>query len=403
MRFYGSLAPLEYTVSPSVTLRKGKDEPVKRRHPWIFSGAIDKKSPDIKDGDLVTIYSSNQDPLGVGFYTSSSIAVKVLSFGKGAAKRPVEEIIAWHLHEAALLRNTLGLLDHPLTTAYRLANAEGDQLPGLIIDIYNDIAVMQTHSPGMYRLRAAIAKILLELKDIKIKHVLCCDESSENGKKEWISEPGPEKTIISENGHRFHIDLINGQKTGFFLDQRMNRSLIGSLVKDRSVLNVCSYTGGFSIYALKGGACQVTSLDVSKDALALAHENAVLNGLGDRHSIVIADCFEYLTDTPPNFDCIVLDPPAFAKHRGAVKNALKGYRTLNRLGFQALSKGGLLATFSCSQLVSSQEFESAVLSGAIDCGKTVRVLYHLHQAPCHPTSIHHPEGPYLKGLILEVR
>lgn len=391
-----------------ITLRKGKEEPLQRKHPWVFSGAIDKKPDTLQDGDPVQVVGADKEVLGIGFYSPSSISVKIIGFGKEAGKRSVTELLAGHISNAIALRSTLGLLQDPDTNAFRLVNAEGDNLPGLIVDLYNDTAVIQAHSEGMHKVRHEIAKNISSHNDLTIRNIVCTREGhrsngDENPPLEPLLGEMPTLVMMRENGLQFYVDVARGQKTGFFLDQRNNRALIGSLCKDRKVLNVCSYTGGFSIYALSHGASEVTSLDLSKEALTLAEKNVALNGFSSNHKIIARDCFEYLTNCPDHYDCIILDPPAFAKHRNATKNALNGYRSLNRLAIEKLAPRGILATFSCSQLISRDEFEQAAMSAAIESGKDVKVLYKLSQAPCHPTSIFHPEGPYLKGLVLEVQ
>jgi 23S rRNA (cytosine1962-C5)-methyltransferase len=324
---------------------------------------------------------------------------------------PEEAILLQERIASALrLRATLGLLGNPSTTGFRLVHGEGDSLPGLVIDVYGEIAVVQCHSAGMWRLREEISGILrqeplLGLADVIFRRVEEQIEEEEGSKAAAATTlvPDPPKLVsFSENGLRFLADVSGGQKTGFFLDQRDNRARVGELAKGRRVLNAFCYTGAFSVYAFKGGAESVVSIDASKPAIDLCRQNVVANFASAHHHPEVADCFTYLTQIPDTFDLIVLDPPAFAKHQRAVQRGLRGYETINALALKKIQPGGILLTFSCSQLISRELFRDAVMKAAAAAGRFVRIIETLHQAPCHPTSIFHPEGDYLKGLALVV-
>jgi 23S rRNA (cytosine1962-C5)-methyltransferase len=384
-------------MTKTITLKPTKERSAKRFHPWIFSGAISRAPNDLQDGDIVKVVSADDEVLGYGFFGSSSISVKLCSFGD----QPLTPSL-WHerISSAFKLRSALNLTGSKETTMYRLVNAEGDYLPGLIIDVYGNAAVVHCHHAGYeafeQEILAALNKVAPFLDIIYWKNV---GGESEGGK--YIKGSKPEKHIALENGNSFAIDWESGQKTGFFIDQRGNRKLIGELSKNRKVLNAFSYSGGFSIYSLKNGATLVDSVDSSEKATQLCNENIELNKLTN-HKAIKADCLTYLRDIEGKYDLIVLDPPAFAKHKNAVDGALSGYRDINRLAFKALPSGGILATFSCSQLVSKDMFQESVFSAAAQVGKSVQIIYRLSQSEDHPVSIYHREGEYLKGLVLRV-
>ena len=398
------------TTHPRIFLRRGKEESLLRRHPWIFSGAIGRvecPSDTIAEGEIVDVHTAAGDFIARGHYQIGSIAVRVLTF----AQEPIDA--AWwraRIRSACEVRRTLGLIGNAATTCYRLVHGEGDSLPGLVIDIYGTTAVVQCHSVGMYRSRMQIAEALREVYGERLAAVY--DKSSQTvpykaglnavdgylmGK---VATPTQE---VSENGHRFLVNWEEGQKTGFFLDQRCNRELVERYAAGRTVLNTFCYTGGFSVYAAAGGAKEVCSVDASERAVQLADENMRLN-FGDSfpHTTLACDAVEYLKQIGDRYDLIILDPPAFAKHRGALRNALKGYTRLNVKGFQRIRKGGILFTFSCSQVVSKEHFRQAVFTAAAQAGRKVRILHQLHQPADHPINIYHPEGEYLKGLVLYV-
>ena len=396
---------LEHSL-PRIILRPGKEKSLQRRHPWVFSGAIARKDKDLRDGDIVEVYDAQRQYLATGHYQPTTIAVRVFSFEQRDIDRDF-----WRekLLNAIAFRKSI-LLPNPQTNMYRLVNGEGDGMPGLIIDAYNRHLVMQVHSMGMYRLRKTLAELLAELlpdtKAICLKTAIETAEdeevATENG---WIYGQPDEAVIASEHGILFKIDILNGQKTGFFLDQRESRAMVGELAKGHTVLNMFSYSGGFSLYALRGGAQHVDSVDISQKAIDLVEENVRLMG-GDfagRHNAVCEDVFAYLDRMPDYYyDLIVLDPPAFAKHHRVKEQGIKGYRNINRKTMEKIRPGGLLFTFSCSQAISRDDFQTLVFSAAALAGKNVRVVSRLQHAPCHPVSIYHPEGDYLKGLLVEV-
>ena len=388
-----------------IVLKSGKDQSLKRFHPWVFSGAVKKIYGTVSEGDIVSVYSNQDEFLGLGHYQIGSIAVRVFSFTE---VNPDRDFWKSKLEEAYRLRAALGLTDSQQTNVYRLVHAEGDGMPGLIIDIYNGTAVMQMHSIGMFQIRMQLAEILKEIMGDKLKAVF--DKSSktipfkagiEATDGFILGESSPE--MVTENGLHFNVDWVEGQKTGFFLDQRDNRQLLSQYSKDRDVLNMFCYTGGFSFYAMKGGARSVHSVDSSGKAIDLTRENVELNYPDDkRHEAIVADAFDFLKDIKDKYDLIVLDPPAFAKHREALGHALQGYKRINAKAFEQIRPGGILFTFSCSQVVSKEKFREAVFSGAAIAGRTVRILHQMTQPADHPVSIYHPEGEYLKGLVLYV-
>lgn len=388
-----------------ITLKKGKEESLNRSHPWVFSGAIANRPEQIEEGDLVTVKSSKGEILGVGHFQIGSIMVRMLEFG---TDRLPEDFYPTRLTSAYRLRKTLGLIREDNTT-YRLVHAEGDFLPGLIVDIYGDTAVMQAHSPGIHKDRDIIAEALVSIPEARIRNIYYKSETTlpfmahldpQNG----YIVGGFDGNIALENGLKFNIDWLKGQKTGFFVDQRENRALLERFVAGKSVLNMFCYTGGFSVYAMRGGARKVVSVDSSAKAIALTEANVMLNFEDtSRHEAVATDAFRYLAEMPEGeFDVIILDPPAFAKHRNALKNGLIGYRKLNTKAFEKIKSGGILFTFSCSQVVSREAFRLAVFSAAVQAGRKVRILHQLTQPADHPINICHPEGEYLKGLVLYV-
>ena len=387
------------------TLRRGKAESLKRFHPWVFSGAIDRCDGKPQEGDLVRVVSHEGEVLGYGHCQIGSIAVRMLTFCNETV-----DAAFWQqrLAEAFRMRKTLRLSGRADNDIYRLVHGEGDRLPGLIVDVYGRTAVMQAHSVGMHVNRETIAKALVAASGGLIDNVYYKSETTLPYKADLHGENGfllgnDEGNVATENGLRFHIDWLNGQKTGFFVDQRENRSLLEHYAPGRQVLNMFCYTGGFSVYALRGGAELVHSVDASAKAIELTRANVELNFPGDlRHEAYTADAFKYLEEAGNNYDLIVLDPPAFAKHRDALRNALKGYTRLNVMAFRKIKPGGILFTFSCSQAVSKEQFRLAVFTAATQSGRHVRILHQLHQPADHPINIYHPEGEYLKGLVLYV-
>ncbi len=391
------------TTYPTITLRRGKEESLDRFHPWVFSGAIGRLPENLEEGDLVRIVTSDGRVIGVGHYQIGSIAVRVLAFDD------IEIDDAFYrtsIERAAALRRALGL-QRPDNTAYRLVHGEGDFLPGLVVDVYGDTAVVQAHSPGMHYARHTVAQALVDVAGIT--NVYYKSETTLPYKarldpvNDYLIGRATDCTAL-ENGLRFNIDWLRGQKTGFFVDQRDNRSLLEHYSRGRRVLNMFCYTGGFSVYALRGGAVKVDSVDSSAKAISLTEANVAMNfGPDAPHSAYAVDAFKYLDSTPEgSYDLIVLDPPAFAKHRNALRNALRGYQRLNAAGIAKVAPGGIVFTFSCSQAVSREQFRLAVFSAAAQTGRRVRILHQLTQPADHPVNIYHPEGEYLKGLILYV-
>lgn len=384
----------------AVILKRGKEESLRRFHPWVFSGAIQRADDCIEEGEKVRVLTENGDFIAVGHAQAGSIAVRVLSFSDVALDDAFWE---QRLRSALQMRVAIG---HNADSAFRLVHGEGDNLPGLIIDCYGQTAVMQAHSIGMHLDRFDIARALVNVSEGKIAHIYYKSETTlpfmepTNG----FLYGGTSENIATENGLRFRIDWLKGQKTGFFIDQRDNRLLLQHYAQGRSVLNMFCYTGGFSVYAMRGGAKLVHSVDSSAKAIELTRQNVELNFPGDaRHEAFCEDAFKYLESQPKGaYDLIVLDPPAFAKHRGALHNALKGYTRLNMKGFQAIRPGGILFTFSCSQVVTKDHFRNAVFTAAAQARRNVRILHQLHQPADHPINIYHPEGEYLKGLVLYV-
>ncbi|NDW08417.1 class I SAM-dependent rRNA methyltransferase [Dysgonomonas sp. 520] len=390
-----------------ITLKPKKEEALQRFHPWIFSGAIDKRDQGLAEGDIVNVYSSKGDFLATGHYQIGSIEVRVLSFVEREIDRDY-----WNEKIAVAydLRKAIGVVADN-NNAYRLVHGEGDNLPGLIVDIYADTAVMQSHSVGMHMNRMDICEALKNVLGDTIQNIYYKSETTLPFKANLDSENGylfgGKDTVNDEaieNGLKFRADWLKGQKTGFFVDQRDNRSLLEKYAKDRSVLNMFCYTGGFSFYAMRGGAKAVHSVDSSGKAIMLTEQNVKLNfGDDPRHKAFAEDAFKYLGNmNRGDYDLIVLDPPAFAKHRGAIKNALQGYKRLNAVAFDKIAKGGIVFTFSCSQVISKDMFRMAVFSAAAMSGRSVKILHQMTQPADHPINIYHPEGEYLKGLVLYV-
>ena len=389
----------------TIKLKPGKEESVLRRHPWIFSGAIASLSAGLNEGDLVTVTDSRGDVLGTGHYQIGSIAVRMLEFNSSALP---DDFFMQRLESAFRLRETLGLI-RPDNDCYRLVHGEGDFLPGLVVDIYGDTAVMQAHSPGMHMARGEVADALTMLPGARIRNVYYKSDTTLPFKAGLDAENGYligqyDGNIATENGLQFNIDWLKGQKTGFFVDQRENRALLEKFARGKRVLNMFCYTGGFSVYAMRGGALQVDSVDSSAKAVSLTEANIQLNFPDDpRHHAYTEDAFKFLSDMKKDeYDLIILDPPAFAKHRGAIKNGLIGYRRLNTRAFEKIKPGGILFTFSCSQAISRDMFRMAVFTASVKAGRRVRILHQLSQPADHPVDIAHPEGEYLKGLVLEV-
>ena len=388
-----------------IILKKGKEESLQRFHPWVFSGAISHGDDTIEEGDLVTVFSHNGTLIGNGHYQIGSIAVRMLTFDDTAIDCAFFE---QRLRDALRVRQSLGLMRDD-NNAFRLVHGEGDFLPGLVIDIYGNTAVMQAHSPGMHFSRDLIAQALTHLPDNLVRNVYYKSETTLPYKAHLDPQNdyiigSYDTDVAMENGLKFHVDWLKGQKTGFFVDQRENRRLLEQYSKNRKVLNMFCYTGGFSFYAMRGGAQLVHSVDSSAKAISLTDENVRLNFPDDsRHEAFAEDAFKFLDNMAQDaYDLIILDPPAFAKHKSALRNALIGYRKLNAKAFEKIAPGGILFTFSCSQAVNKEQFRLAVFSAAAQSRRRVRILHQLTQPADHPINIYHPEGEYLKGLVLYV-
>ena len=389
----------------TIVLKRGKESSLLRYHPWIFSGAILRADEGIEEGEFVRVVTEKGDFIAVGHAQVGSITVRVLSF---------EDIEIDHsfwcerLQSALEMRKAIGLADNGSNNTYRLVHGEGDNLPGLVIDCYGRTAVMQAHSVGMHVCRHDICKALVEVMGDRIQNVYYKSETTlpykaDLGQENGFLVGGSEENIAIENGLKFRVDWLRGQKTGFFVDQRENRQLLEQYSRGRSVLNMFCYTGGFSVYAMRGGAELVHSVDSSAKAIELTNQNVALNFPNNtRHEAICEDAFKFLDSNENQYDLIILDPPAFAKHRGALHNALKGYTRLNLHGFKSIKSGGILFTFSCSQVVTKDQFRNAVFTAAAQAGRRVRILHQLHQPADHPINIYHPEGEYLKGLVLYV-
>jgi 23S rRNA (cytosine1962-C5)-methyltransferase len=390
---------------PKVILKSGKDQSVRRYHPWIFSGAIKKIIGHVNEGDLVYVTDNKDEFLAIGHYQIGSIAVRIISF----EEKEIDDAF-WKdkIERAYQLRKMTGLATSETNNVYRLVHAEGDGLPGLIIDFYNGTVVIQMHSIGMYLNREHIVNALKEILGDKLTAVYDKSESTIPFKSEIEAKNGylfgeSSEKVVLEYGNKFKINWEEGQKTGFFIDQRENRKLLAEYSKGRSVLNVFGYTGGFSVYAMKGDAKLVHSVDSSKKAIDLTNENIELNFEDtSRHEAFAVDAFEYLNNIENKYDLIILDPPAFAKHQNVLHNALQGYKRLNIKAIEQIKPGGILFTFSCSQVVSKENFRKTIFTAAANTGRNVRILHQLNQPVDHPISVYHPESEYLKGLVVYV-
>lgn len=391
-----------------IILKKGKEEAVRRFHPWIFSGAIHRMEGKVQDGDLVEVIDFKNQFLATGYYNDGSISVRILSFEK-----ELIDAAFWvkRIQNAYDYRHKIGLIGSDETNCYRLIHAEGDGLPGLIIDIYGEVAVVQCHSIGMHRQIEAIKTALMTVFKEHLKAIY--DKSSETLPPQYVSQNDlkndylwgemPTPLTVFENKNAFAIDWITGQKTGFFLDQRDNRDLLSRYVKDKTVLNAFCYSGGFSIYALKAGAKFVHSVDISQKAIDLTDKNVEINRPFDgEHSSLAADVMQFLKDNKSIYDVMIVDPPAFAKSIAKRHNAVQAYKRLNAMALRQITEGGILFTFSCSQVVDRQLFYDTIVAASIEAGRKVRVMHHLTQPADHPVNIFHPEGSYLKGLVLYV-
>ena len=389
----------------NIYLKKGKEDSLKRFHPWVFSGAISHLDENIEEGDTVRVITADGEFIAIGHFQIGSIAVRVLSFEDididGAFWRK-------RLSSALTMRQNIGIADNPDNNTYRLVHGEGDNLPGLVVDCYGKTAVMQAHSVGMHVCRNEIARALVDVMGDRIKHVYYKSETTLPykaglGQENGFIYGGCDDNVAVENGLKFHVDWLKGQKTGFFVDQRENRLLLERYAKDKTVLNMFCYTGGFSFYAMRGNARLVHSVDSSAKAIELTNANVELNFPGDsRHEAFCEDAFKFLDTADGKYDLIILDPPAFAKHRVALHYALKGYTRLNVKALERIKSGGILFTFSCSQVVTKDNFRNAVFTAAALAKRNVRILHQLHQPADHPINIYHPEGEYLKGLVLYV-
>lgn len=387
-----------------IHLKRGKEDSLRRFHPWIFSGAIQSMSEEPAEGEVVKVFTNENEYIATGHYQIGSIMVRVLSFSdEGIDQAFYERKLAIALD----VRRSIGVIQEDNNT-YRLVHGEGDNLPGLVIDIYGATAVMQAHSVGMHQDRMMIAQALKTVMGDELHNIYYKSETTLPYKAELEQENGfilggDTNDIAVENGMKFHVDWLRGQKTGFFVDQRDNRSLLQRYSRGRNVLNMFCYTGGFSFYAMRGGASLVHSVDSSQKAVDLTNANISINFPGDaRHTAYAEDAFKFLDKMDTPYDLIVLDPPAFAKHKDALRNALKGYTRLNKRAFEKIQPGGILFTFSCSQAVNKDQFRTAVFTAAASAGRNVRILHQLHQPADHPINIYHPEGEYLKGLVLYV-
>jgi 23S rRNA (cytosine1962-C5)-methyltransferase len=389
----------------TLVLKPGKEKSVLRKHPWIFSGAINKflGNEEPENGELVSVEDAKGNFLAVGHYQKATISVRIISF----IKQKIDDAF-WRekLNSAYALRKTANLVKNKHTNIYRLVHAEGDGLPGLIIDIYGNTAVMQCHSAGMYKVREQIAQQLVELAIVSNVYDKSAESLSKNtgitAENAYLIKNTPIETNFLENNLQFYIDWEAGQKTGFFIDQRNNRALLEKYSNNKNVLNTFCYTGGFSVYALRGGAKKVVSVDYSEKAIELTNKNVNLNKYTN-HKAITTDAFAYLKEITENeFDLIILDPPAFAKHQKSKHNAIQGYKRLNKIALQKIQSGGILFTFSCSQVITPDIFYKTIYSAALETGRNIRILHKLGQPEDHPVNIYHPEGEYLKGLVLYV-
>lgn len=398
------------TEYKTIYLKKGKEDSLTRKHPWIFSGAISRCDDNMEEGEVVRVMSGKGDFIAIGHWQIGSIAIRVLSFDDVAIDG---EFYENKLSIALDVRKSIGLLrggndidEKNINTTYRLVHGEGDGLPGLVIDMYDGTAVMQAHSIGMHVHRHIIAESLKKVMGEELKAVYYKSETTLPFKADLGQENGfligkSTNDVAHENGLKFHIDWLKGQKTGFFIDQRDNRALLEQYSKGRRVLNMFCYTGGFSVYSMRGGAELVHSVDSSSKAVELVNKNIALNFPGDtRHQAFAADAFKFLDEMASNYDLVILDPPAFAKHRDALKQALRGYTKLNAKAMEKMPSGSILFTFSCSQAVNKEQFRTAIFAAALQTGRQIRILHQLHQPADHPININHPEGEYLKGLVV---
>ena len=388
-----------------IILKAGKEQSVKRFHPWIFSGAIDTVQEGTEEGECVRVYSSGRECLGIGHYQPGSIAVRMLSFRYA---EPSSEFWKIKFEKALKLRIRAGLYNGGNTNVFRLVNGEGDGFPGLIADFYNDAVVLQPHSAGMYRIIDQLTLVLKKIFGRGLNTVYCKsplpEKSGEGERKSGEHLIGDQnETIVNENGNRFRVNWVDGQKTGFFIDQRDNRSLLQRYSADRRVLNMFGYTGGFSVYALRGGANSVHTVDSSARAIGLAGENIEMNFPGDkRNKSICSQVFDFFSESRHKYDIIILDPPAYAKNLKSANNALQAYKRLNARAMEFILPGGMLFTFSCSQVVTREQFRQAVFSAALQSAREIRIVHHLSQPADHPVNIYHPEGEYLKGLVLQI-
>nr|NQU93260.1 class I SAM-dependent rRNA methyltransferase [Bacteroidota bacterium] len=392
------------TTFPKVTLKSGRDRSVRRFHLWIFSGAIKKIEGGPEDGDTVEVFSNSGEYLATGHFQNGSIMIRIFSFEQTDAGEAF-----WHskLNTAINYRKQLGFFDNPGTNIFRLIHGEGDRLPGLIADYYNGVVVLQAHSVGMYRMRSLFSKIITDILNLRVIAIYDKSSSTLNiaGKEAGNNflYGKADNAIVKEYGNQFEIDFIGGQKTGFFIDQRENRRLLQNYCSGKKVANIFSYTGGFSVYAARGNATLIDSVDASENAIEIARINMNENsGKNTSHRFYCDDAFDFLNNATEKYDVIILDPPAFAKHQNATKNALKAYRRINEMAIRMMASPGILFTFSCSQVISRDDFRIAVFAAAATTGRQVRILHQLTQPPDHPINIYHPEGEYLKGLVLYV-
>lgn len=389
-----------------IFLQKGKEKSLQRFHPWVFSGAIQKKENTLRDGEIVEVCDCNGNYLGTGHYHNNSIAVRIFSFEQ---KNPDFDFWKAKIEAAFSFRRSIGLFDNPQTNMFRLINGEGDGLPGLIADWFDGVLVLQFHSVGMFLLKDFIVTILQDLLKGKIKAIYNKSATTIPDVEGVHVEDGLlfgnfDDVLVKENGHQFYIDIVKGQKTGFFIDQRESRQLVGEYAQGKNILNLFCYTGGFSIYSLAHNAREVHSVDISKKAIEYTEKNAALvANSASKHEAISDNVFDYMDNMPSNYyDLIILDPPAFAKHHKVKDQGIKGYRNINRKAMEKIKKGGLLFTFSCSQAISKEEFQTLLFSAAVMEGKEVKVVKQLQQAIDHPINIYHPEGNYLKGFMLYI-
>jgi 23S rRNA (cytosine1962-C5)-methyltransferase len=402
--FLSSIIPIEEQVYPKVFLNKKKLAAVKRFHPWVFSGAIYKMEKPLEDGDLCEVCTPNGETLGVGYYQNSTIAVRILAF----KKRKIDDVFWKEIIESAYnLRSKLNLTENEKTNAYRLIHAEGDRVPGLVIDIYGTTAVIQCHSIGIHQRIDDIKKALLSVFGNKL--VAVYDKSNETLPKKYANLVENQylfgesiEPTIKEHSYFFYVNWEEGQKTGFFLDQRENRNLLTRYVQGKSVLNTFCYSGGFSVYALKAKASLVHSVDISKKAIEWTNKNVELNQEQGEHKAFAMDVLKFLKQSEQMYDVVIVDPPAYAKSQKARHNAVQGYKRLNKEAMKRVKNGGLMFTFSCSQVVGQQLFENTILAAAIEHGRKVRIIHRLTQPADHPVNIFHPEGNYLKGLVIQI-